>query len=352
MYTNDRYANDKAIEQMIVDNLAKFPGFVRLADHPKHAISEMGEILGLTSGKILNPGIGSSGYKQMPMYTLPDMRAKTQRLHQLVAKEFVSNDSPGEKTVVNHINGDKLDNRAENLEWTTHSKNMRHAITSGLVGSSTSLILFDMKNRLGYRAQSAVSADAHMGFPFSTTQRLLKSKNNRCVHKGWIITLATGSGYIKDELGNLIRHEHFPNIDHQDTVVAYDIHTKTVHLFDCTNAAALATNTAPTTVINSCCSVGRWPTRGYLFNWGRDAQAGLVKYRDYVPEELAAFTREVNNIQAPILLEDAVTSEKMVFCSRTSLTERFPNLTKHFAQKHIAEGTLVEGKYRISYLEP
>lgn len=47
------------------------------------------------------------------------------RIHQLVARAFC--DGYAEGLVVNHKNGDKLDNRAENLEWVTRSQNSVHA---------------------------------------------------------------------------------------------------------------------------------------------------------------------------------------------------------------------------------
>lgn len=56
------------------------------------------------------------------------------RVHRLVATAFVPN--PDAKETVNHINEDKLDNRACNLEWLTLSENVRYGTRSRRAGET------------------------------------------------------------------------------------------------------------------------------------------------------------------------------------------------------------------------
>ena len=52
-------------------------------------------------------------------------------VHRMVADEFTPNVLG--KPEVNHINGNKLDNRVCNLEWVTSEENETHALKNGLI---------------------------------------------------------------------------------------------------------------------------------------------------------------------------------------------------------------------------
>ena len=54
-------------------------------------------------------------------------KRKAFNLHKLVALNFIPNDDTENKTTVNHKDGDRSNNRVDNLEWDTYSENLKHA---------------------------------------------------------------------------------------------------------------------------------------------------------------------------------------------------------------------------------
>lgn len=79
-------------------------------------------------GKVLKQGINHKGYPIV--YLSKDGKQKTITVHRLVAKAFIEN--PLNLPQVNHIDGNKLNNNVENLEWCDNSYNQKHAHNTGL----------------------------------------------------------------------------------------------------------------------------------------------------------------------------------------------------------------------------
>lgn len=94
-----------------------------------YQVSNMGNIKSLRGKKqTILKNIVSMGYCQTNL--CKNSKCNTIRIHRLVAQAFIINKY--NKPFINHINGDKSDNRAENLEWCTHNENVQHAYKLGL----------------------------------------------------------------------------------------------------------------------------------------------------------------------------------------------------------------------------
>lgn len=96
-----------------------------------YEISDLGRIRSLkfnNYGRVIKLWKTKGGYSCAFLWK--EGRPKTKDVHRLVAIHFVSN--PENKREVNHINGNKIDNRAENLQWVSPSENQQHAISLGL----------------------------------------------------------------------------------------------------------------------------------------------------------------------------------------------------------------------------
>lgn len=76
--------------------------------------------------KILVPEKLSTGYYRVTLINSDGTKTR-KRLHRLVAEVFIENLDPQHKIEVDHIDGDKSNNRADNLRWCTRAENMRYA---------------------------------------------------------------------------------------------------------------------------------------------------------------------------------------------------------------------------------
>ena len=84
--------------------------------------------------RILKPGVRSKGY--LFVFLCAGGKSRMFSVHRLVCQAFHEN--PDNKPQVNHINEDKTDNRAINLEWCTRRENINHGSRNERVAKAQS----------------------------------------------------------------------------------------------------------------------------------------------------------------------------------------------------------------------
>jgi hypothetical protein len=124
-----------------------------------------------------NYKVNENGYIRVYVYN------KTYALHRLVALTFINN--PENKEQVNHIDGNKLNNSLNNLEWVNNSENQLHKFKIGLGNSFTrKIIQYDLEMNKIKDFNSIIEASQELNIGKSNISGVLN--NNRKTAGGFI----------------------------------------------------------------------------------------------------------------------------------------------------------------------
>lgn len=117
--------------QKLVDEL--FPEQVQgttIAGATEYKITKDGQVYSLVTSRWSKLTQGKHGYYVVTLRQDNGVKRRFD-VHRLVADAYV--EGKFDSAYVNHKNGNKLDNRAENLEWCTNEENLQHAWSTGLM---------------------------------------------------------------------------------------------------------------------------------------------------------------------------------------------------------------------------
>ena len=105
-------------------------GAVAVVGSPLYMVTPRGHVYSTfwRTVKRINPGVKPGGYEFVGIYE--NGTPKYRMVHRIVAEAFIEN--PLGLPEVNHKDGNKRNNAAENLEWVTRKENVAHAFRSGL----------------------------------------------------------------------------------------------------------------------------------------------------------------------------------------------------------------------------
>ena len=107
-----------------VSNIGNVRSVDRMVKHSKGGLR-------IYKGKTLVPCLSVDGYRLVHLSKLNVSEMK--RVNRLVAEAFIPN--PDSLPQVNHLDENKLNNRVDNLEWTTHKENTRYSVARPVIAT-------------------------------------------------------------------------------------------------------------------------------------------------------------------------------------------------------------------------
>lgn len=109
--------------------------------------------------RILKQKVSKDNTCRVSLYK--NKKERTWLVHRLVAKAFIP--KVGGKEYINHLDGNRLNNSIENLEWCNHTENNNHAFDSGLIKTAEKVILLNKDTHEPLYFRSKAKASEYLG---------------------------------------------------------------------------------------------------------------------------------------------------------------------------------------------
>ena len=143
-------------------------------------VSSLGRVR-TKNGKVVTPNPGASGYCRFKFNS-----KKNLPVHRLVAFLFLGRPERPDQTQVDHIDGDRSNNRVENLEWASGQENVRHSHRTNLARGTNAAQLSQAVEALGAagavvaRYPSLKAAAEALEVRFQNISKCLADDSKKC----------------------------------------------------------------------------------------------------------------------------------------------------------------------------
>jgi hypothetical protein len=218
----------------------------------KYYVSNLGRFKNSFGTVTENYKVNENGYIRVFIYN------KTFALHRLIAFTFIEN--PDNKEQVNHIDGNKLNNSVDNLEWVTNKENQIHKFQIGLGNNFTRFIKqYDLEGKLIKEFKSIADASRILKIGKSNIHGVLQNKRKTAAGFIW--------KYLEDENPDFSEKITI-NKNVGRKVCQYDLDMNLLNIYDSMADAARKLNIHKNNI------------RGVIINSRKTAGGFIFKYLD------------------------------------------------------------------------
>lgn len=154
----------------------------------EYIVSSEGNVISAKGKKATE--VARNGYERVTLWK--NGRGKHFSVHRLVASAFIPN--PNNYSMVNHKDGNKLNNHVINLEWCDASQNMKHAYKNNLIDPHTTKVIQYTKDFEKVKEwKSIADASKYLGLNHANIVTVCKQNTNRKFCGGYIWRYADGN---------------------------------------------------------------------------------------------------------------------------------------------------------------
>lgn len=257
-------------------------------------------------------------------------------VHRLICETFLTppDVAPGTRLLPNHKNGNKRDNRLDNLEWVTFSGNVLHAYQTGLRSDNTPILIKDLRTGSIQRFYSLQACARHFNVNGSRIHYYLNPKNRGKVWFDHYVLIHEGGEWPEIDLSK----SEEPKSGLPQDVVVFDTEYDKYIVFAGHGEASRYTNVAVDTI-----GMGLRRTKGRDDFWYQNGRWKFC-HLDRMPVKPEYERREKTikmypgfakqRTPVPIRVENLMTGEIKQYPSAESLANEL-GVSKNTFQKHL-----------------
>lgn len=153
----------------------------------RYEVSNLGRFRNTKTKRIIKQTLGKSGYYGYCASLGSRGKYKLFKIHRAVAESFIPN--PNDYPIINHIDGNKLNNCVNNLEWCTNQYNVQHAFQMGFLDDSLSKL--KELNKQNRKSIKGINIKTQQVIEFQSIQEAGRFLNSR-IKTRHIVEVANG----------------------------------------------------------------------------------------------------------------------------------------------------------------